>query len=353
MMRMVRALLLYFCGGALLFLVACELLFRVLPVSTATQTGYYIDPQISTALPNHTFKAATGWDLRNAQSVHANNFGFAADRDFARNERAVALIGDSFVEASMLPPEQRPGAQLQRALPQRPVYAMGAPGTALLDYAERIRFAHERLGVHDFVLLMERFDVRQSFCGSGNIAGPCLRHDTLAAATELQPPPGFWKRILRHSALAQYLFSQLKLDPARLWQQALKQARPVTAEQEGTARAAATKPIGPSAQELARQAVVTVTFFQRIRPYRDGRLVIVLDSDRTAIRRDGHAPDDPARDQFITIAKAEGAQLIDTEPLYRAHAARSELTLDVGPYDGHLNPAGIAIAMKAAASALR
>lgn len=350
---MARSALFYFFGGMLAFLIACELLLRVLPVSTATQTGYHIDPLINTALPHHVFKTATGWDLRNAQTVQTNNFGFVAARDFSRDERAVALIGDSFVEASMLSAGQRPGVQLQSALPpSRPVYAMGAPGTALLDYAERIRFAHQTLGVRDFVLLMERYDVRQSFCGSGNVAGPCLRHDTLAAATELQALPGRAKRILRHSALAQYLFSQLKLDPARLSQQVLGQARPATAEHKDKASAVVVAAAQPSAQELARLAVVTETFFQRIRPYRDGRLVIVLDSDRAAIQR-GQRTADAARDQFMALAKAEGALLIDTEPLYREHVARSELKLEVGPYDGHLNPLGVGIVMTAAARALR
>lgn len=109
---------------------------------------------------------------------------------------------------------------------------------------------------------------------------------------------------------------------------------------------------GVSAQELARLANVTKTFFERIRAYRDGRLVIVLDSDRGAIER-GSRIADAARDQFIAMAKAEGALLIDTEPLYREHVARSELKLEVGPYDAHLNPLAIGIVMNAAARMLR
>ncbi|MEO9103160.1 MAG: hypothetical protein ABI212_08285 [Burkholderiaceae bacterium] len=360
-MAMARVrIFLWFLAGALSFALAFELVLRLLPVATATNTGYYIDPLIRTTPPHFTFKAATGWDLRNAQTIHSNNFGFVADHDFQPDKRAVALIGDSFVEASMLPAQQRPGAQLERALasgsePARPVYAMGVPGTALLDYVERIRLAHERFDVRDFVLLMERADVRQSFCGSGNVGGPCLRQDTLAPATELQPEAGPIKQVLRHSALAQYLFSQLKFDPARLWQQVWQQARPATPDHMGSAALAAVtvQPIEMSKEELSRLAHVTNTFFERIRPYRDGRLVIVLDSDRGAIRRGDAAIADAARDQFMKLARAEGAVLVDTEPLYREQAAHSELALAVGPYDGHLNPLGIGIAMKAAAQALR
>jgi hypothetical protein len=140
-------------------LVALELLFRLLPVSTSTSAGYYIDPLILTYPPGHTFTTSSGWNLQRPQRHRANNFGFVADHDFARNPEAVALIGDSFVEASMLPARERLAAQLESKLGTRPVYAMGAPGTALLDYAERVRFASQRFAIHDFVLLLEHGDI--------------------------------------------------------------------------------------------------------------------------------------------------------------------------------------------------
>ena len=329
--------------------IGSELLLRLLPVSTATETGYYIDPLIMTSPPYHTFRAATGWDLRNAQTLRTNNFGFVADRDFERDERAVALIGDSFVEASMLPADQRPGAQLQQALPTRPVYVMGTPGTNLLDYAESVRVASQKFGVRDLVVMMERFDVGESFCGSGNVGAVCLDPDTLAARTEIKPAAGPMKAVLRHSALAQYVFSQIKLNPARLWQQVIAQARPDTA---AVPAAGETSPTPANKEFLRKLDAVTRTFFERIRPYRDGKLVIVLDSDREALAR-GATSAEPGRAQFIKSARAQGAIVVDTEPLYRTHFARSELGLRVGPYDGHLNPLGVAIAMKAAAQAMR
>ncbi|MEO8249812.1 MAG: hypothetical protein ABI589_10615 [Burkholderiales bacterium] len=259
------------------------------------------------------------------------------------------MIGDSFVEASMLDPRDRPAAQLERALASsRPVYAMGAPGTALLDYAERIRFAHEKWGVRDFVILMERFDVRQSFCGSGNISGPCVERGTLAPSEQLQAPPGPLKRVLRHSALAQYVFRQIKLDPARLWSQIVNQARPETGPKPP---ATTGQPAAVSDETLRALAFVTDTFFKRIEPYRTGKLVVVLDSDRSRIYR-GDDTADAARRQFIEKARAAGALVIDTEPLFREQMTRSELKLDVGPYDTHLNPLGLRIAMTAAARAL-
>lgn len=332
-------------GGFLLLL---EILLRVLPVSTSTETGYYTDPLILNYPPHHRWTLSTGWDLRNAQRLESNNFGYVADRDFERNEQAVALIGDSFIEASMLVAADRPGAQLERALGSRPVFAMGNPGTALLDYAERIRFAHEQFGVRDFVVLVERGDVKQSLCGSGNIKGPCLDPKTLAPRVETLEPPGTAKRIFRHSALAQYLFGQLKFDYQKLWRQALRPSHGVELVPRGTARNGLST---PSEEVTPFVDTVTNAFFERVKPHVTGRLVIVIDSDRGALFK-GLLKPDPLRARFIQLARAAGAIVIDTEPLFQAHFARSVLKLDVGPYDGHLNALGVNLIAHAAANAL-
>lgn len=336
------------CAGVLVL----ELLLRLLPVSTSTETAYYTDPLILGYPPRHRWTMSTGWDLRNAQTLSANNLGYVASRDFARDARAVALIGDSYVEASMLTQADRPGAQLERALGTRPVYAMGSPGTALLDYAERIRFAHEQLGVRDFVILMERGDIRQSLCGSGNVHGPCLDPNTLAPRVETLALAGTAKRLMRQSALAQYLFSQLKLSPQRLWRQAFASAHPVVGAATGVEGATpiAVRTVG-RAGAMAEVEAVAQTFFARVQPHVAGRLVIVMDADRRALYAQQRT-DDPERVRFLALASAAGATVIDVETLARAHLAQSRLKLDVGPNDGHLNALGVSLVTRAAADAL-
>lgn len=339
----------YWLSGVVGLLLLLEAICRVLPVSTSTNTGYTTDPVILTYPARHQWVMSTGWDLRNAQRLQANNLGYAAQHDFVRNPRAIALIGDSYVEASMLDLADRPAAQLERRLSARPVYAMGAPGTALLDYAERVRYASEQLGVQDFVLMMEGGDVRQSLCGSGNVNGPCLDPTTLAPKVETLPPPNTAKRLLRQSALAQYLVSQLKVTPQGLLTQLTLKPTPHTTQMA--------KPVANTTQADADQAqalrvvdAVTGLFFERIKPHVKGKLVIMLDTDRKAIF-DGPMSPDPARQRFIDLAQAAGAVVVDAEPVFAAHAARSPLKLVVGPYDGHMNPLAIGLLTQAAAAA--
>ena len=338
--------------GLIGFLIAAEALFRILPVSTATLTGYRIDPAILNYPPHHTWRSATGWDLRNAQTLRSNNLGFVSDHDFIPDSAAVALIGDSFVEASMLPASERPGPQLERQLGgARAIYAMGGPGSSLLDYAERIRYAHQALRVRDFVLLMESGDVRQSLCGSGNVHSACLERKTLALRAQVvETEPSTLKRWLRHSSLAQYLFSQIRVDAEKLLSATFTRSIPSHAGDRPNLKS------GPStlpAEAERRVDAVTAAFFERVAPFvHGGRLVIVVDGNRLggpALGRDVLLE----RARFIESARAAGATVVDAEPRYAKHAQQSRLSLSVGPYDGHLNALGVRIAMTAAAEALQ
>ena len=335
--------------GLLGFVLGCELIFRVLPVSTATKTNYDIDPALLTYPPHHTWRMSTGWDLRNTQLLRSNNVGFVADIDFVADPEAVALVGDSYIEASMLPAADRPAAQLQTLMGSaHRVYAMGAPGSSLLDYAERIRFAHQRFGVRHFIVLMEAGDVRQALCGSGNIHSACLDRRTLTPGVERRLDASVLKRVLRESAFAQYVTGQLKLDAGRLLRDAF--TRPATSGAEPAARdlGSATRVDAPVFVD-----VVTRTFFERVAPYIDGgRLTIVVDGQRGPAGRRDEALESE-RTRFIVLAQARGVRVVDAETVYAKHFAVSPLSLDVGPYDAHLNELGVRLVMSAAAEAAR
>lgn len=345
-------------AGLVLLLLACELLFRLLPVSTATMTGYYIDAAIVTYPAGHHWTVSTGWDLRNAHRLAANNLGFVADGDFVPDKDAIGLVGDSYVEASMLDDVDRPAKQLARALGgRRAVYAFGGPGSALLDYAERIRYASRRLGLRDFVVMMEAGDVRQSLCGSGNVHSPCLDRETLQPRNEPLPDPSLAKRLLRHSALAQYIVGQLKVSLSRLPGQLF----PAGGAGHVTAGPATLIAGDETPQQAARRVAmvqaVAHAFFDRIAPYAVGRLVLVIDGrrglDNLRSESAALAPLMRERDAFMVIARERGATVIDAEPLYLGHWQVSGRALAVGPYDGHLNREGVGLLMRATAEAMR
>jgi len=341
--------LLFFVLGCLTALVSAELFLQALPVSTSTKTDYYISPNILTNPPNHAWNMATGWDLRDVQPMHSNNMGFAAEHDFVAGSDAIALVGDSYVEAAMLATEDRPAEQLQKALGGHTVYAMGGPGSSLLDYAERIQWAHHTLGIKNFVVLMEHVDASQALCGSGNVHARCLRPETLEPTIERRPPSGPLKSLLRASALAQYLNSQLKFSAARLrspefW----RSGAPPEAKTKN-----ATVP-EKSTLEPRKLAVIDAAinaFFKEIDALNGIRVVFVIDMNRRNLEAGAHHPDEGYH--VTERLRAHGYAVVQGEPLYREHFRHSNLRLEMGPHDQHLNKIGIALLMKAAALELQ
>lgn len=310
-------------------LVILEIVFRVLPVSTVTRNGYYIHPLIVTYPPHHCFTIATGWDLKNAQRNCSNNLGFLADRDFVQDPRAIALIGDSFVEANMLPAKDRLAAQLEAELAGRPVYSMGGPGSNLLDYAERAKFAAEKFGTRTFVFVLERGDIRQSICGSGNVHGVCLDAKSLTLETHVLPPPSSIKRFVRESALAQYVFSQIKFDTSKLISRLL--------QTESIQNRLTAKPL-----PLETSSKVVRLFFERISGIREARFLFLIDADRTQTTETPLDQDDELA-VFARAAVASQAPVIDPTREFGAFVRTSGRALEVGPYDHHWNASAVHI----------
>lgn len=332
-----KSRLLPFLAGAIAVLLLLELTFRVLPVATATQSGYYEHPLILSYPARNCFIASTGWDLKAPQRICTNNAGFVADRDFVVNPKAVGLIGDSYVEANMLPSEKRIGAALERQLAGRPVYAFGGPGSNLLDYAIRAKYAADRFGIRTFVFVLERNDVKQVLCGSGHVHGLCMDSATGKIKTVTQAPPGLLKRILRQSALAQYLVSQLKIDLSKpLWN-------------AGTA--ASTTPGKTPALSALQQKATVDYFFRQILTIEGGRFVFVVDPDRAHLL-DQVEDDHGGLLQMIRDAGNKYAVVIDPSEEFRKYQVDTHRILAIGPYDLHWNGDAVEIVAKLAATAL-
>jgi hypothetical protein len=337
--------------GAFAAITAAEVVLRALPVSTATNTGYYLTPNILNYPPHHQWTVATGWDLRDVQQMRSNNMGFAAEHDFVAGSDAVGLVGDSYVEASMLPLADRPAAQLERALDGRLVYAMGGPGTALLDYAERIQWAYQTLGLRTFVVMMQAEDASQTLCGSGNIHALCLLPDTLEPAILRQPSSGWVKGVLRHSSLAQYLNSQLKFKPSRLTSPDFWRAGVSEKKKSSTEASVVTPPQALAPKKMRTIDASVDSFFKQVDVLEGVHLIFVIDMNRDNLEHGINQPDEAYH--FAMRLRERGQTVVQGEPLYRKHQRQSPLRLSVGPHDGHLNKIGVALLMDATAEIMK
>lgn len=321
---MTRRMLLILLGAAATLL-ALEVLLQLLPVSTTTQLGYYIDPHIRTYPARHRFTVSSGWDLRAPHRYRANNLGFLDTRDHLPDPHAIAVIGDSFVESNMLDPQARIGPQLEHDLHGRPVYSMGGPGSSLLDYAERMRYATQRLGIREFVLVISRSDVEEARCGSGEIHAVCI--DGHGTEREwLQRAPSRAEHLLAYSALAQYLVSQLRVTPGRVegW---LKPSGAAPARYNlGEYR-----PLEPIHERIVAR------FLQRVALLAPHRVVFVFDCDRAPIYRGETPVELPSIALLRQRAMQNGYDVVRACDAFVQRYRDTGLHAEVSPSNGHWN----------------
>jgi hypothetical protein len=227
---------------------------------------------------------------------------------------------------------------------------MGGPGSSLLDYAQRIRWAYETLEIRDFVVMMESTDASQSLCNSGNVHAHCLKPDTLAVTTQRRPPASTLKNMLRESALAQYLNSQIKFDPAGLikpdfW----RTGAPV--ESAPVAVASTAQPFGLDPRKRVAIDTAVDVFVREVKGLTGLRLVFAIDMNRRNLDSDTHLPEEGS--YTADLLEEKGFRVVRAGPLFREHQLHSTKRLDVGPHDGHLNAIGVGLLMKASAKALQ
>src|ERR1700732_1682111 len=101
-----RKSFLLFVGSTLLWLARAGGICRLLPV----HTGYEVQPvdaenPVIRFHPNRDFLFSRGPFLTNVNQGHVTNYGFVNDQDYETGDKRslLAVIGDSYIEAGMVP----------------------------------------------------------------------------------------------------------------------------------------------------------------------------------------------------------------------------------------------------------
>jgi hypothetical protein len=105
-----------------LFLGVAEIVLRFLPVSSALQGRAVNSGQpIFHFRPNRNFVNSHGWTMRSVTHHRINNAGFVNDQDYRRDDPLplVAVVGDSYIEARMVPYAETATVGLRARFPER------------------------------------------------------------------------------------------------------------------------------------------------------------------------------------------------------------------------------------------
>lgn len=128
-------------------LLLLELGFRLLPVNEGLR-GLSVDEQnpVFRFTPHRESVYSRGWNFSIVNRVRTNNYGFINDHDYdpALTTPLLAVIGDSFVEAVMVPFAQTGVSRLADSVGAAGrVYGFGTSGSSLSQYLAYARYVRD------------------------------------------------------------------------------------------------------------------------------------------------------------------------------------------------------------------
>jgi hypothetical protein len=340
-------------GAVVLTLLLVEAVLWLLPVSTPTGAMALDDRNpVMRYTPNQEYVFSKGWNFEIVNRGRINNYGFVNDQDYTKHgegDGPVVVIGDSYVEAMMVPYEETLHGRLSRlSASRRLVYSIGTSGSQLADYLVYAEFAWHEFHPCVMIMVIVGNDFDESLVqykkGVGYHLEPLVGEAAFRIVRTDYHPSG-WKQVMRQSALVRYLWKTVGIGSLSL-------ASGKSANYVGNTDAAT-----PHERIAASQAAVD--YFLAELPQRAklpaSRIIFVVDAPRPDLYEASGAEQERRsyfhlmRRYFLTAAAALGYEAIDMHPRFKARheldGTRFEFRID-----GHWNSRGHEEAAKAVAA---
>jgi len=201
--------------GTLMFL---EIVLQILPV----RNGLNVQPvsreqPVFRFAPNREATFSKNWNLALANRVHTNNDGFVnlQSYDAKATTPLLAIIGDSYIEAAMVPEKETVHARLQVHYGKaRRVYSFAASGAGLAQYLSWARYARDTYRPDRVLFNIISNDFSEALWARERNPGfhGFKRDAAKGWSLELAPfTPGGWRTLGRRSALIRYLVLNLQV----------------------------------------------------------------------------------------------------------------------------------------------
>lgn len=343
--------------GLLIPLALAEIALRFLPVGGGLMAEAVDERHpVFHFTPNRQSIWSRDWKFSIVNSVRVNNIGYVNDQDYdATDTRPLcAVVGDSYVEALMVPYAETLHGRLAADAPQARIYSFAASGAPLSQYLVWARDAHERWHANALAIVVVGNDWDESLTAYKIDAGYhhyVVGPDGSLALRRFDYAPSWWRKLVRKSALGRYLFFNLQApDRLKLFLRngpAFLSAAHAPQYVGNTAAAA-------DAERLERSEAVIDTFLRDLvvfSGWSPNRVVFVVDGIR-------YPSNDPTvlgsyfvqmRNYFMTAARAAGFEVVDMDQRFfarfRVDGKRFEF-----PTDAHWNALGHTIAAEALAA---
>lgn len=329
-----------FCG-IIATLAGLEIMLCFLPVNEGLRFAALNDKQPFLHFePNRTSTWSRGWNFSLVNKVHSNNYGFINDQNYDPKGSGplLALIGDSIVEAVMVPyPKTSQGKLAKSVNGFGRVYSFGISGAGLSDYLILAEYANKTFKPNGVIFIIISSDFEESIHKEvGHYYFFEEPNNNELVLKKVDYNPGFFRRVLRNSKLLMYLVTNVNV-----FERVNQRFRHRQSYMSNIERTVDEKVISDS-------KIAVDTFFKEL-PKRSGldtsKILFVIDGIREVIYNPEKISEargcyfDIMRRYFVTKAMLLGYEVIDMQKFfeehYKIHRQRFEY-----PNDNHWNEIG-------------
>jgi hypothetical protein len=354
--------------SVLVTLVVIEVVLRFLPVSNGLriQPVNEAEPYFH-GEPNRSFVFSRGWNFSIVNRGRLNAQGFVNNQDYDSTSLGplLALIGDSYIEALMVPFEQTVSGRLAGRVEGRGhVYSFAFSGAPLSQYLAWAKHAVEAYSASGLAIFVVSNDFDESIRRYAHKPG-FYQYDKPNGTTEWvwvrrDYTPSPWRNLINASSLLQYLYRNVQA--TKIGQNLMEDLTTVVSCDPNKHRkcgpnrfeANVTADYRPERLDSSQQIVdhflrdiVQVTGLQR------ERILFVVDGLRKRIyegrpRADGNSYPAEMFSYFLAAARAQGFEAIDMHDVFEANFAMHRQRFEF-PTDGHWNGYGHGVVADAVA----
>jgi len=332
-----------------------EGLCRMLPVNE-TLLSMPVDDQcpVLRFAPNRTTLWSKGplFSLRN--TVHANNYGFLNDQDYdpKGSNPLVAVIGDSFIEAIMVPYTKTGQGLLAEVLSDKArVYSFGRSGAALCQYMAYAEWTRNVFRPNKIIVVIVGNDFDESLLKYKSDAGFHYYKENAEHQLELVRQdyrPGWGVRIVHNSRLLMYLMTNVQVLSLP---QRLKYSFQANLNRYVGNTNADADPVRVADSKMAVDKVLQDFTLRTGLAPKD--ICFVVDGLRPhlytpeGLRAAANSYVAVMSAYFLEKARSTGFQVIDMQPIFFKDFTENRQIFDYAEIDSHWNERGHALFAKA------
>ncbi len=325
-------------------LIILEVILHFLPVNSyiPLQPVTAEDPVVR-GPPNIRQTYSAGWYFDARHSSKTNAQGYVSGIDFENNpERPlVAVVGDSYIEARMIPFEQTLQQRLNVALGDgTDVYGVGVGGAPMSQYPIFAQMMWEKYDPDFLIVSIVENDFDESLPEYKNM--PRFHYFVEDEKGQLRPTligehrPGFFKELMSKSSLVRYLYFNLNLSYI---------VNRVQFAARSPDNAAPSEEAAAKDETRVTKSKQAVDAFLKLLPDYAGlpknKILITVDAGRAYIYAGEKLPEDDyfyqVRNHLLSNARRQGYHTLDLQEVfekeYAAHGKSFEYT-----EDRHWNP---------------